>query len=187
MMRKPVYITGNKHKASYLARLLGVDLEYRKLDLDEIQSANAETVVEHKVRQAYDILQCPVLVEDTCMGYDALDGLPGPFIKFFIEQDNGAERLCRIGDGLDTRDATASVIFGYYDGEQVVFFHGSIHGKIADHPAEMKRGFGWDSIFIPDGYDGRCRSLLSADEYDELYEAIKPIAAVRAFLNGDAI
>lgn len=185
-MNRPVYITGNDNKAMYLSKLLGIDLSHHKLALDEIQSSDAKVVIEHKVRQAYSLLKCPVIVEDTCMGYEALDGLPGPFIKYFIEQNDGAERLCRMGDGLASRRAQAWVTFGYYDGNQLKFFHGEIRGTIAEHPAEMRVGFGWDSIFIPDGYGGRTRSELSQDEYDELYETIKPIAAVRSFLNGGA-
>ncbi len=182
MSNLPVYITGNEHKAKFLAKLLGIELEHHKLSLDEIQSPEAEEVIEHKVRQAYEILKRPVLVEDTCMGIDALGGLPGTFIKFFIEQEDGAEKICRMTDGLGSRRATATVTFGYYDGKQLQFFQGQIHGDIADHPGESISGFGWDVIFVPDGYDGQIRSELSEQEYDELYLKLKPIAAVREFL-----
>ena len=182
MSNLPIYITGNEHKAKFLAKLLGIEIEHHKLSLDEIQSPKPEEVIEHKVRQAYEILKRPVLVEDTCMGIDALGGLPGTFIKFFIEQENGAEKICRMTDGLESRRATATVTFGYYDGKQLQFFQGKIHGDIADHPGEPISGFGWDVVFVPDGYNGQIRSELSEQEYDELYLKVKPIAAVRDFL-----
>ncbi len=182
MSKLPIYITGNEHKAKFLAKLLGIELEYHKLSLDEIQSADPREVIEHKVRQAYAILQRPVLVEDTCMGLDELGGLPGTFIKFFIEQENGAEKICRIADGFTSRRATATVTFGYFDGKTLKFFQNAIHGEIAEHPGKEINGFGWDRVFIPDGYHGVVRSELAEREYDELYLVVKPIEAVKAFL-----
>ncbi len=180
--QKPLYVTGNEHKAKFLEKLLGMPIEYQKISLDEIQSPDPREVIEHKVRQAYDIAGRPVLVEDTCMGFDALGGLPGTFIKFFIEQENGAERLCRMCDGLESRRATATVTFGYFDGDQVRFFEGKIHGEIAQHPGKQINGFGWDVVFIPDGYGGVIRSELDEAQYEKLYLEVKPIEAVRAFL-----
>ncbi len=180
---RPIYITGNAHKAAHLTKHLGIDLEHQKIALDEIQSANPQEVIEHKVRQAYEILKGPVLVEDTCMGLDALGGLPGTFIKFFIEQEDGAEKICRMADGLANRRATATVTFGYFDGSQPYFIQGKIHGEIPQHPGRPISGFGWDVVFVPDGYNGRIRSELSEAEYDDLYLKLKPIAAVREYLN----
>lgn len=74
---KPVFITGNADKAAYLAQHLGITLDHQKVDLDEIQSTSLEEIVEHKVRQAYDLVGKPVLVEDVALGFDALNGLPG--------------------------------------------------------------------------------------------------------------
>lgn len=182
MSKLPIYITGNEHKAKFLAKLLGIELDHHKLSLDEIQSADPREVIEHKVRQAHDILQQPVLVEDTCMGLDALGGLPGTFIKFFIEQENGAEKICRMADGFEGRRATATVTFGYYDGETLKFFQSAIYGEIAQHPGKEINGFGWDRVFVPDGYDGVVRSELTTREYDELYLTVKPIKAVQTFL-----
>lgn len=178
----PVFITGNKNKAKFMAKLLGIELEFHKLDLDEIQSTSPEEVVEHKVRQAYEILNRPVLVEDTGMGLDALGGLPGTLIKFFIEQEQGAEKICRMADGLESRRATATVTFGYYDGDEVQFFQSKIHGDIPSSPGKPISGFGWDTVFVPDGHDGVIRSELSDEDYDELYLKAKPIDAVREFL-----
>ena len=78
-----------------MAKLLDLPLEHQKIDLDEIQSVSLEEVVEHKVRQAYEIAKRPVLVEDVALSFEALGGLPGPFVKFFVEAPNGLENLCR--------------------------------------------------------------------------------------------
>ena len=180
-MKAVTFITGNQHKADYLSRMLGLPLKHRAVDLTEIQSTSLEEVVEHKVRQAYTIAECPVLVEDVALGFTALGGLPGPFIKFFVEAPNGLENLCRMLDGFDDRSAVAACVFGYCDGQQVKLFRAELGGVIAKHPAG-DGGFGWDKIFCPDGYGGRTRAELYADEYIVTYPTIKPIDAVHQFL-----
>lgn len=108
---------------------------------------NLEEVAEHKVRQAYKILGAPVLVEDVGLVFKSLGKLPGPFIKWF-ELELGLERICRLVDGLDSRDAIGEVAFCYFDGQKPVLFHGRIEGLISDRPRGSKY-FGWDPIFTP--------------------------------------
>lgn len=178
---KPIFITGNENKAAYLAAHLGIELEYQKVDLDEIQSTSLEEIVRHKVRQAYNLIGKPVLVEDSALGFRDLNELPGPFIKFFVDAPDGLERLCRMCDGLTTRNATAACVYGYYDGVTMQLFRGELAGTIADHP-RGDGGFGWDKIFCPVGYDGKTRAELSPDDDEKTYCIIKPFTALRDFL-----
>ena len=177
-MKAVTFITGNQHKADALARVLGLPLRHQAVDLMEVQSTSLEEIVEHKVRQAYVVAKCPVLVEDVALGFTALGGLPGPFIKFFVEAPNGLENLCRMLDGFDDRSAVAACVFGYCDGHQVKLFRAELGGVIAEHPAG-NGGFGWDKIFCPDGYGGKTRAELTPNEDAGTF---KPIAAVRQFL-----
>lgn len=180
-MKTVTFITGNPHKADYLSRMLDLPLKHRAVDLAEIQSTSLEEVVEYKVRQAYVIAKCPVLIEDVALEFTALGGLPGPFIKFFVEAPNGLENLCRMLDGFDSRSVVAACVFGYCDGEQVKLFRAELGGVIAKHPAG-NGGFGWDKIFCPDGYEGKTRAELTPNEDIETYCLFKPIDAVRQFL-----
>ncbi len=81
-MKEVTYITGNQKKREYLGELLDFPILHQKINLDEIQSLDLQKIVKHKVRQAYDIIKKPVVVEDTgpkrCFGK-----FTGPFIKFF--------------------------------------------------------------------------------------------------------
>ncbi len=181
---KPLFITGNQHKAQYIERLLGVPIDHQKLDVDEIQSKNPEDVIAHKVKQAYAIAKRPVFVDDFSFWFDDLDGLPGPFIKFFVEGDNSLEKLCRLADNLPSRRVTGRSYFGYYDGVELTIFHGEIKGEIADHPRGTdEHGIGTDYVFAVDGYGGRTRCELSAEEYDEVYMAVRPIDEFKKFLS----
>lgn len=82
-MQPITFITGNQKKADYLAKYLGFPVEHKKIDLDEIQSLDLAEIIEHKVKQAYEIVKTPVIVEDVSLEFSALGRLPGPFIKFF--------------------------------------------------------------------------------------------------------
>ena len=125
LVKYPLFVTGNQHKADHLSRLLGLPLEHIKLDLDEIQSADLEEVAAHKAKQAYELVKRPVFVEDVALGFEALGGLPGPFIKFFLAGADGAEKLCRMLDGFSSRRAYGECVFAYYDGRQLQLLAGN--------------------------------------------------------------
>jgi non-canonical purine NTP pyrophosphatase (RdgB/HAM1 family) len=178
-MQDVTFITGNERKAEYLAKYLGFKVRHAKLELDELQSLDLKTIVEHKVRQAYEKIKSPVLVEDVSLEFEALHGLPGPFIKFFIDRIP-PEAICRLLDGT-SRKAIARCMFGFYDGESMEFFEGSLTGTIADAPAGEKV-FGFDTFFIPEGYS-ITRAQMNEDDDEKTYTRMKPFTQVKQFLN----
>lgn len=173
-------MTGNQSKADYLAKLLGLPIDHCKVDLDEIQALELREIVEHKVRQAYEIIKQPVLVDDVSLEFSALGKLPGPFIKFFVDEI-GLQKCCELLDGFDDRSAVGKSGIGYFDGQHLEYFEGQIIGKISDLP-RGENGYGWDAIFIPNGYGGKTRAELKDDQYDKLYRQIRPIAQLKEFL-----
>lgn len=177
-MHSITFITGNAGKAAYLAELLGLPIKHQKVDLDEIQSLDLADVTADKARRAYAIVKGPVLVEDVSLEFSALGRLPGTLIKWFVEE-LPFETICSLLDGKD-RSATARCVFAYYDGNDMKLFEGSMPGRIAEQPAGSG-GYGWDPIFIPDGY-AVTRAELSKEDDHKVYMRTKPIAAVRAFL-----
>ncbi len=177
----PVFITGNQNKIDYLSKTVGMELPHAKINLDEIQSPDPRVVAEHKVRQAYEAIKKPVLVEDTSLSFNALNGLPGTFVKFFVESENGLENMCRMLDGLNDRSAYASAIYAYYDGKEIKVFNGRLDGTIAQSPRGTG-GYGWDQIFEPEGYNGLTRAELSPELDRESYDKIRDTESLRAFL-----
>ena len=89
------FVTGNAAKAEQLRWHLPIPLHHQAVDLPEIQSLSLEEVVGHKAREAYKVIGSPVLVEDTALSFEALKGLPGPLIKWFL-QELGNDGLCRL-------------------------------------------------------------------------------------------
>ncbi len=177
--RKIYFITGSADKALYFSKLLGIDIPHKNIELDEIQSMNLKEIVRQKMRRAYRLVGHPVLVEDVSLEFEALNGLPGPFVKFFVK-NMSLQDICDLLKEKD-REARARCIFGCFDGEKEKYFEGGFSGKIAEKP-KGENGFGWDKIFIPDGYGGRTRAELNRKEYEETYLKIKPIQEIRIFI-----
>lgn len=179
----PLFVTGNTHKAEHIRKLIGVPIDHQAIDVDEIQSSSPEEVVEHKVKQAYETVKRPVFVDDFSFWFDDLNGLPGPFIKHFIQGDDALEKLCRLADGLPTRRVTARAYFGYYDGRKLTILYGEVKGAIADHPrGDASYAIGTDYVFEVDGWNGRTRAELSREEYERLYRVVRATDEVRDFL-----
>ncbi len=149
MMAAPVFITGNPKKLEYLQKWLDIPLGHQKVDLDEIQSLDPHTVVDHKVRQAYEIVGKPVLVEDVSLTFTAMGRLPGTFIKWFIEE-LGLDSLCDLAKTLEHQNAACSITYALFDGTTVQYFEATQNGTISDSPRGTN-GFGWNAIFIPAG------------------------------------
>ena len=80
------FVTGNKEKFREVKDILkGFDVEQIELDLPELQG-ELDEIVREKARLAAEKSNKPVFVEDTSLCFNALNGLPGPYIKDFINK-----------------------------------------------------------------------------------------------------
>lgn len=169
------FITGNPGKLAEVKRYIGMEIEHLSLDLSEIQSLSSKEIVEQKARQAYGHIGKPVLVEDVSFVIHSLGGLPGPLIRWF-EKALGMEGICRLVDGKD-RSCTASVLYGYFDGREIVFAGGEMKGSVSDVP-RGENSFGWGPIFVVDGMD-RTYSELTDEEQAEIAMRKKALFLLR--------
>lgn len=151
MGKLPIFITGNANKARYVAQWLGMELEHQKLDLDEIQSLDLQEVVEHKVRQAYELAKCPVIVEDAALVLPAMGRLPGTFVKWFLAE-LGVKGLGELAARLSSAEAIGVIKYAYYDSVELRIFDGSMKGRLIAEP-RGEGGFGFDKIFVNEGYE----------------------------------
>jgi XTP/dITP diphosphohydrolase len=152
MLSKFKFVTGNPNKVREAGEILNLALEPVQVDgLIEIQSPELDVVVRHKAQQAYSALQCPVMVEDSGLVFHAWNGLPGALVKWF-EETVTCEGLLKMVDGFNDRGATAICCFAVYDGQDMKVARGEVNGTLADN-IRGKNGFGWDVIFIPEGYE----------------------------------
>ncbi|KAK2628592.1 hypothetical protein QTJ16_001695 [Diplocarpon rosae] len=145
------FITSNKNKLTEVKAILGdtVDLQSQALDLVEIQGT-IEEISADKCRRAAAVVNGPVLVEDTCLCFNALKELPGPYIKWFLEA-LGHEGLNNLLAAFPDKSAQAVCTFAYCEGKghEPIIFQGRTDGKIV--PARGPTSFGWDPIFEYEG------------------------------------
>lgn len=141
--------TSNKNKVEQIQATLERPLRQIDIDLPEIQAIAVEEVIEEKAREAYRQVGQAVLVEDTGLYVDAWNGLPGAFVRWFL-QSVGTEGICQMLADFEDLSARAETCIGFYDGDAFRSFLGSVEGSIAQSP-RGEHGFGWDSLFIPAG------------------------------------
>ncbi len=117
-------------------------------------SANAEA----KASAVQRVVGGLVLADDSGLSVDALHGAPGVWSARYAgpgATDSGNnEKLLHAMKGIPMVSRTAhftAVLCLASDGD-VHFFEGTCAGRIAEHPAGAG-GFGYDPVFIPDGYD----------------------------------
>jgi non-canonical purine NTP pyrophosphatase (RdgB/HAM1 family) len=175
------FITGNLAKVKWLQWHLDMPIEHKKINVPEIQSLDLREVVEFKAKEAYKLVNHPVLVEDTSLVFSALGKLPGPLIKWFLEE-LGNEGLCRLLDSFPDRSAIARVMYGFYDGEQLHTFSAEKKGIIAAHP-KGANGHGWDAAFIPDGSTRTWGEMEEHEQHDTSLRGLA-IPKLKLFLKG---
>lgn len=150
------FITGNSGKLAEVQAILPF-IEGKKLELLEIQDVDINKIVAAKLQAAMAQCEGSVIVDDTALYLECLaskngqEGLPGPLVKWFLQTVTN-EGMADIAQKLNKTRARACSIIGYSDGNgNTKFFEGSVVGTIV-HP-QGTQGFGWDHIFVPDGYD----------------------------------
>lgn len=142
-------VTGNPNKLKEWQQILPSDItiEATDIDLPEIQSDNPEEIITDKARRAYGAVGKPVVVEDVEAGLEKLNGLPGPFVKFFLKK-MGGDALYKLA-GHEGEKAVVSCSIAYYDGTTMLTVRGDIPGTIVAPRGEQ--GFGFDATFVPEG------------------------------------
>nr|XP_023405834.1 inosine triphosphate pyrophosphatase isoform X1 [Loxodonta africana] len=117
--KKIVFVTGNSKKLEEVIQILGdkfpCTLVAQKIDLPEYQGEPDEISIQ-KCQEAACQVQGPVLVEDTCLCFNALGGLPGPYIKWFLEKLK-PEGLHQLLAGFEDKSAYALCTFALSTGD----------------------------------------------------------------------
>jgi len=158
------FITGNEGKFAEAKSILG-GLKQLDIDLPEIQHIDARLILKAKLLEATKLHEGSFIVEDVSLYLDCLNGLPGPLIKWFLKTV-GNTGLFEIAKRFNNYQAEAKAIIGYSkDKVNIEFFEGSIKGQIV--PPRGDNGFGWDPIFMPEGFT-KTFAEMSEEEKNEL-------------------
>ena len=144
-----VVVTSNQNKIAEINEIIGTNHKVSKLDIPEIQSLDIDEVITHKAKSAFEKIKKPVLVEDISLAIKALNGLPGPFVKFFL-QTLGTEGTVKLVGKAKT-DTKVTAAIAIYDGKKLVIFNGIVYGTLSPKNRGVN-GFGFDKVFVPIGY-----------------------------------
>lgn len=149
MLNDFVVISTNKGKVKEINEILGTNHKVSTVDIPEVQSLDLDEVITEKAKAAFGKIKKPVLVTDVSLEIEGLNGLPGPFVKFFLKT-LGEEKTVQLVKGSRRTKVTDAVAL--YDGKTLKIFKGTVFGKVVPK-AKGKNGFGFDFVFIPDGYN----------------------------------
>jgi inosine triphosphate pyrophosphatase len=185
------FATGNKKKLEEVVAILAnhsgsplpCEIDSVKLDLPELQGEPGD-IAKEKCRLAAAQVNGPVMVEDTCLCFNALKGLPGPYIKWFL-QKLGHEGLNSMLTGFEDKTAYALCTFAFSmgPGHEPIVFEGRTDGKIVE--ARGPHDFGWDPIFMPDGFE-ETYAELDKDVKNTISHRYRALDALRKYLVEEA-
>jgi XTP/dITP diphosphohydrolase len=174
-----VLVTRNEHKLAELRPLFdeyGVSFDTTDLEKSEIRSQSVEEIALNAARHAHEVLKKPVVVDDTGFFISALNDFPGSYAAYVL-QTIGYQGILKLLEGTQNRDARFVTAVAFCNENTLKSFIGEMLGK-TDVAASGTGGFGYDPIFIPDGFS-KTYAQLSLPEKVKISHRTK---AFRAFL-----
>lgn len=157
-----LFVSSNAGKAREVEAIIGFPIERLELDLPEIQALDVAEVARYKAELAFAHAGRPVIVEDTGLVIDALGGLPGALVRWFL-QTVGPAGICAMLPADGPRTARARTAVALCDEAGVQLFTGETEGEITHAPAGAG-GFGWDPIFRPLGSPRTFAEMVQAEK-----------------------
>ena len=110
-----------------------------------------------KAKAVYNIYKEPVVADDSGLSIEQLDGRPGVYSARYsgddcTYEDNNLKVIEELKDFSEPHRAKFISYAVYYDGKNEIEAIGELHGRIIKEQRGTN-GFGYDPIFIPDGYE----------------------------------
>jgi len=161
-MLKLLVATGNSHKTGEIRAMLGAGYDISDLkshpELPSVEESGT-TFLENATLKAVEISKrVPglVLSDDSGLEVDALDGAPGVYSSRYAGEDGNDSanntKLLHELDGVGDRTARFRCVMVLAEnGKVLVSFDGAVEGHII-HQLHGQGGFGYDPLFMPDGF-----------------------------------
>lgn len=152
--------THNQHKKEEIQQILGHDFVVKSLTdygiheeiVEDGDSFNANALI--KAKYCFEKTGIPSLGDDSGLVVQSLDGRPGIFSARYAGDHDFAKNIARVlseMEGVENRKAYFITVLCYYDDQGARYFEGRVHGNLLLENKGFK-GFGYDPIFVPDGY-----------------------------------
>ncbi len=160
MKQKIVFATNNAHKLEEVAAMLGEAYEVlslREIGCDADIPETAETFAGNAMQKARYVKEhygYDCFADDSGLEVDALDGAPGIYSARYSGGGSEAnmDKLLHNLTGKSDRGAQFRTVIALLIGEETQLFEGIVRGSIIEE-RRGEAGFGYDPIFVPDGYE----------------------------------
>lgn len=183
--------SGNAHKIEELRQILdplGIDLEstldYPDAPEVEEDRPDLQGNALKKARFWYEKTGLPSIADDTGLEVEALEGAPGVYSARYagenVTYQDNVDKLLRELKDEKNRAAQFRTVIAYVIDDKEYFFEGVCKGKILTKEKGSK-GFGYDPIFQPEGYD-KTFAELNAKEKNKISHRGKALEKFLDFL-----
>lgn len=161
MKKKFVFATNNAHKLEEVTAILGNKIEL--LSMKDINChadipETADTLEGNallKARYIFENYQLDCFADDTGLEVEALNGAPGVYSARYAGDAHNSEanmkKLLQDMKGIENRKAQFRTVFALIINGKEHLFEGIVKGEITKH-RHGTSGFGYDPVFIPEGY-----------------------------------
>lgn len=189
-MQSIVFATGNPNKVAEVSQLLEGKLEIRSLKdigCDEPLPETSPTIPGNASEKAWYVqknYEVDCFSEDTGLEVDALNGEPGVYSARYAgpAHDDEANMSLLLANmkGEENRKARFHTVISLIIEGKEHQFEGTVEGQIIHHK-KGNQGFGYDPVFIPDGYN-RTFAQMSSEEKSSISHRGQAIRKLVAFL-----
>ncbi len=157
-----MFATNNAHKLEEIRAILGEDFQVLGLSdigCNEDIPETADTLegnAEIKARYVKEHYGYDCFADDTGLEVEALGGAPGVYSARYAGpgHDSAANvaLLLKNLEGKSDRAARFRTVIALVEGDKITLVDGVVEGRIIDE-LRGDNGFGYDPIFVPEGYD----------------------------------
>ncbi len=194
-MIRLLFATGNKGKLREAAEILGPEYVLStpaEFGVTEEIPETGETLKENSIQKAQYLFErtgMSCFADDTGLEVDCLGGAPGVYTARYAGEhcsfDDNMAKLLRemaaLGPDVPRTARFRSVVTLMLPCGDYYCFEGCVEGKIATQRSGCQ-GFGYDPVFIPDGFGGKTFAEISEEEKNAVSHRGKALRAMAAFL-----
>ena len=165
-------------------------ISLKEIDWTEEIIENGNTIEDNawiKAEAVWKKLNLPVVAEDTGLLVDALNGAPGVHTARYAgpgrDSNKNMQKVLEELGLSDKRTAHFKTVIAFIHNDNRYQFTGKCNGKIG-YIKTGNKGFGYDPIFIPEGYQ-RSFGQLSAKTKDKISHRAQAVEQLMRFLNNN--
>lgn len=185
--RQIYFLSSNQQKFKEVKNIIeklvdNIQVLQAEIKIDELQNEDMKIIIKDKTIKAFNKIRNPLIVEQTGLELEDLNGFPGGLTQIFWDKLEADKFSKYFSKKTGTGKAIAKTIIGYCDGKKIKIFEGEIQGTIVEIP-RGNRDFQWDCVFEPEGIKQTFSEM--GDRKSEISMRKKALQKLCEYLEGD--